>query len=137
VEDALEFFGGIAEEKSLHRYAPGKWSIRETLNHVNDAERVFAFRAMWFARGFAEPLPSFDQNVAAAHALADQMAWREHVEEFRRVRLASIALFRGLPAEAWERSGVASGNRFSVRALAYIISGHLAHHMKILRESYL
>jgi hypothetical protein len=137
LDKALEFFSGISEEKSLHRYAPGKWSIRETLSHVSDAERVFGFRAFWFARGFNEPLPSFDQTVAAAHALADRIAWREHVEEFRRVRLASISLFRGLPAEAWERSGVASGNPFSVRALAYIISGHLTHHIKILRERYL
>jgi hypothetical protein len=126
----------VSEEKSLHRYAPGKWSIRELLNHVTDTERAFAFRALWFARGFDTPLPSYDQNVAAAGALADQVSWAAHVEEFRRVRLATISLFGNLPAEAWTRSGIASDNRFTVRALAYIIPGHFAHHVAVVRERY-
>jgi hypothetical protein len=126
----------ISEEKSLHRYAPDKWSIRQLLNHVTDTERAFAFRALWFARGFDTPLPSYDQNVAAAGALADQVSWAAHVEEFRRVRLATISLFGNLPAEAWTRSGIASDNRFTVRALAYIVPGHFAHHAKVVRERY-
>jgi hypothetical protein len=127
----------ITEENSLHRYAPDKWSIRQLLNHVTDTERAFAFRTLWFARGFDTPLPSYDQNVAAASAAADQVSWAAHVEEFRRVRLATISLFRNLPAEAWTRSGIASDNRFTVRALAYIIPGHFAHHVEVLRERYL
>jgi hypothetical protein len=126
----------ISEEKSLYRYAPGKWSIRELLNHVTDTERAFAFRALWFARGFETPLPSYDQNVASVCALADQVSWAAHVEEFRRVRLATISLFANLPAEAWTRSGIASDNRFTVRALAYIIPGHFAHHVGVVRERY-
>jgi hypothetical protein len=126
----------ISEEKSLHRYAPGKWSIRQVLNHVTDTERAFAFRALWFARGFETPLPSYDQNVSAAGACADQVSWAAHVEEFRRVRLATISLFGNLPAEAWTRSGIASDNRFTVRALAYIIPGHFAHHAGVVRERY-
>jgi hypothetical protein len=126
----------ISEEKSLYRYAPGKWSIREVLNHVTDTERAFAFRALWFARGFDTPLPSYDQNVSAAGARADQVSWAAHVEEFRRVRLATISLFGNLPAEAWTRSGIASDNRFSVRALAYLIPGHFAHHVGVVRERY-
>ncbi len=127
----------ISEEKSLHRYAPNKWSIRQVLNHVTDSERAFAFRALWFARGFDTPLPSYDQNVAASGAEADQVFWAAHVEEFRRVRLATISLFRNMPAEGWTRSGIASDNRFTVRALAYIIAGHFAHHMAVVRERYL
>jgi uncharacterized damage-inducible protein DinB len=126
----------ISEEKSLHRYAPDKWSIRQVLNHVTDTERAFAFRALWFARGFETPLPSYDQTVSAAGARADQVSWAAHVEEFRRVRLATISLFDNLPAEAWTRSGIASDNRFTVRALAYIIAGHFAHHVGVVRERY-
>jgi hypothetical protein len=136
-EGALQMFAGISEEKSLHRYAAGKWSVREVLNHVTDAERVFALRALWFARGFETPLPSFDQNVAVGTAAADKLAWSCHLEEFRRVRLASIALFENMPAEAWLRTGIASDNRFSVRALGFIVAGHLQHHARIVREKYL
>ena len=137
LEESLVFFGGISEERSLYRYAPEKWSIRQVLNHITDTERAFAFRALWFARGFQAPLPSYDQNIAAAGAEADNVSWSAHVEEFRRVRLATISLFRNLPAEAWTRSGIASDNPFTVRALAYIIAGHVAHHVAVLRERYL
>ncbi|MGI9104603.1 MAG: DinB family protein [Terriglobales bacterium] len=137
LEESLQFFAKISEEKSLHRYAPDKWSIRQVLNHVTDTERAFTFRALWFARGFDTPLPSYDQNISAAGAQADAVAWAGHVEEFRRVRLATISLFRNLPAEAWERTGIASDNRFTVRALAFIIPGHVTHHLKIVRERYL
>ena len=136
-ETASLLYSGISEEKSLHRYAPEKWSIRQLLNHVTDTERAFAFRALWFARGFDSPLPGYDQNIAAAGAEADAIAWAAHVEEFRRVRLSTISLFRNMPAAAWARAGIASDNRVSVRAVAYIIAGHLEHHNAILRERYL
>jgi hypothetical protein len=136
-ETSSAFLRGISEEKSLYRYSPDKWSIRQLWNHVNDAERVFAGRALWFARGLESALPSFDQNAAVASAHADSIAWARHIEEFRHVRMASVALFRSLPGEAWKRSGVASGNPVSVRALAYIVAGHTDHHLAILRERYL
>jgi hypothetical protein len=135
--DAQGLFSNISEQKSLHRYAPDKWSIRQVLNHVTDTERAFAFRALWFARGFDTPLPSYDQNIAAAGADADLVSWAAHVEEFRAVRLSTISLFRNMPPEAWTRSGIASGNPFTVRAVAYIIPGHVAHHIALLRERYL
>jgi hypothetical protein len=137
IETTSAFLRGISEEKSLYRYAPDKWSIRQMWKHVNDAERVFAGRALWFARGLEGALPSFDQNVAVASAQADSIAWACHIEEFRHIRLASVDLFRSLPAEAWKRTGVASGNAVSVRALAYIVAGHTDHHVAILRERYL
>jgi hypothetical protein len=137
LEEAIKFFSGISEEKSLYRYAPGKWSIREVLNHVSDTERAFAFRALWFSRGFDTPLPSYDQNISVSGAQSDRIPWTAHVEEFRRVRLSTISLFNNLPAEAWMRTGIASDNRFTVRALGFIVAGHVAHHMKILRERYL
>jgi hypothetical protein len=137
VEDSLQFFSKISEQKSLYRYAPDKWSIRQALNHVTDSERAFAFRALWFARGFESALPSYDQNIAADGAEADQVSWAAHLEEFRCVRLSTVALFRNMPPKGWPRSGIASDNLFTVRALAYITAGHLAHHIRIIRERYL
>jgi DinB superfamily len=137
LDEALAFFGGISEERSLHRYAPDKWSIRESLSHVNDSERAFVMRALWFARGFDTPLPSFDQNIAAAGAEADRLPWAAHVEEFGHVRRASIDFFRNLQPSAWRRRGIASGNPFTVLSLGFIVPGHLTHHIRVLRERYL
>ncbi|HZD92621.1 MAG TPA: DinB family protein, partial [Candidatus Sulfotelmatobacter sp.] len=81
-------------------------------------------------------LPSFDQDMAVPAAKADDLSWAVHIEEFQRIRLATISFFRNLPGEAWMRQGVASGNPFTVRALAYIVAGHLAHHAAVLQEKY-
>ena len=135
--EMLQLLSGISEEQSLHSYAPGKWTIREVLNHINDGERVFSGRAFWFARGFNDPLPSFDQDVAVQMSHANNTSWADLVEEFEIVRLGTLSLLKSLPAEAWDRTGVASDNPVSVRALVYIIAGHVAHHMGVLREKYL
>jgi hypothetical protein len=127
----------FCEQRSLYHYAAGKWSARELLNHVTDTERIFSVRALWFGRGFTEPLASFDQNIAVGGALADRLPWLAHVAEFLQVREATIALFRNMPDEAWSRTGVASGNPVTVRALAFMCAGHATHHFKILRERYL
>src|ERR1051326_961333 len=105
--------------------------------HVNDGERLFLSRAFWFARGFNDALPSFEQDVAVAHAHANDTSWAKLVEEFKTVRAATISFFDTLPAEAWSRSGVASDNPVTVRALAYIMAGHLTHHVNVLSERYL
>jgi hypothetical protein len=135
--ETLALLHGISEEESLRRYAPEKWSIRQVVSHMNDSERVFVFRAFWFARGFDTPLPSFDQNIAVSAAAADERSWGSHVEEFRAVRAATLTFFQNLPAHAWTLSGVASGNLFTVRALAYIVAGHVTHHTNIVRTRYL
>jgi hypothetical protein len=135
--ESLNFFLTISNEKSLHRYAPDKWSIRQVLSHISDTERAFSFRALWFARGFDTPLPSFDQNIAVAGAQADNYTWATHIEDFHRVRLATLSFFVSLPPEAWMRRGIASGNPFTVRSLAFICAGHVTHHTRILRERYL
>lgn len=136
LDETLEFLQGISDEKSLQTYEPGKWTIRELLNHVNDCERLFLYRAFWFARGFQDPLPGFEQDLAVQAAQANQTPWSELVEEFRNVRFGTISFFNNLPAEAWSRRGIASDNPFTVRAVAYIIAGHVAHHTKVLREKY-
>jgi hypothetical protein len=136
LDEILPFLRGITEEKSLYRYAPEKWSIRQMWGHVNDTERVFLMRALWFARKFQTALPSFDQEIAVANANSDEVPWARHVEEFREIRLATISFFRNLPEEAWTRTGTASGNPFSVRACAFIVAGHVTHHAGVLREKY-
>jgi uncharacterized damage-inducible protein DinB len=136
MDATLQFLEGISEEQSLKSYAPGKWTIREVLNHVNDGERLFLSRAFWFGRGFQDPLPSFEQDLAVEAANANQTPWSELVEEFRTVRLSTLSFFKNLPDEAWSRSGVASDNPVTVRAIAYIIAGHVAHHTQVLREKY-
>jgi hypothetical protein len=135
--DTLTLLDGISDEQSLYRYAPGKWSIRDVVAHLSDTERLFVFRAFWFARGFDSPLPSFDQNIAVAAAGADRRSWESIRDEFRSVRGATVTFFQGLPADAWDRRGIASGNPFTVRALAFMAAGHAAHHIRIVRERYL
>jgi hypothetical protein len=135
--DVRDLLRGISDQQSLHRYAPGKWSVREVVSHVSDTERLFVFRALWFARGFDSPLPSFDETVAASAARADERSWRSVAEEFETVRAATTTFFCSLPPDAWSRRGIASDNPFTVRALAYITVGHVTHHMRILRDRYL
>lgn len=135
--ETLPLLESISERKSLDRYQADKWSIREVLGHINDCERLFTLRAFWFARGFDTPLPSFDQDVGVRAAKSDEIAWVQHVNEFRVTRAATIAFFANLPDDAWMRGGIASDSRFTVRALAYVAAGHVAHHRRILEERYL
>jgi DinB family protein len=135
--DVLPLLEDVPESQADYRYAADKWSIREVLAHLNDCERLFVFRAFWFARGLDSPLPSFDQNVAIVGAEASHRSWADHLAEFRAVRAASLAFFDGLTEGAWDRRGIASDNPFTVRALAYITAGHVAHHAAILVERYL
>lgn len=137
LKETMPLLESISDEQSVFRYAADKWSIRQLLNHINDCERVFLGRALWFARGFTEALPGFDQEVAAAGAEADDTPWDRLVEEFKVVRLGTLSFFENLPAEAWLRSGVASDNPVTVNALAYIIAGHTAHHVNVLKDRYL
>ena len=135
--DVPALFERIPEAQADYRYAADKWSIREVLAHVNDCERLFVFRAFWFARGFTGPLPSFDQNVAMTSAGADRRPWAGHIDEFRAVRSATLAFFHNISPESWDRRGIASDNPVTVRALAYITAGHVAHHVALLHERYL
>ena len=135
--EAIAFLRAIPEERSRHRYAADKWSVSDVVAHLNDCERLFAFRAFWFARAFDTALPSFDQDLAARHAGAEDRGFSTHVEEFGSLRASTLDFFSHLPADAWLRRGIASGNPFTVRALAFIAAGHVAHHVRILKERYL
>jgi hypothetical protein len=118
------------------RYAPGKWSVREVFGHINDAERVFGFRAFCFGRGDRNPLPAFDENDYVKMSGADDRRLSELVAEFDRLRQANLTLLATFDAEAWRRVGTASGRPVSVRALAYIMAGHVRHHIEILSSRY-
>ena len=128
---------GIGEERSLRRYAEGKWSIRETIGHIVDGERVFAYRAAAFARGEAQPQPGFDQDDYMKYSGFDAVPLRDLLDTFHAQRRATLTMLRTMPVEAWTRQGTASEAKISVRALVYTIAGHARHHLQILRERYL
>jgi hypothetical protein len=130
-------FSRVPEERGQFSYAPGKWTLNESLLHVVDTERVFSYRALRIARGDTIPLHGFEQDdwVPLSGAKTRQLAGI--VEEFVAVRAATVALFLGLPGESWERRGTASGHVVSVRALAFKCAGHALHHEGIIRERYL
>lgn len=118
------------------RYAPGKWSVKEVLGHLSDSERIFAYRLLRIGRGDTTPLPGFDENAYVPAGGFDDRPLAAILGEFRAVRLSTIALMEGLPPGAWARLGQASEKPISTRALAYIIVGHVVHHMRVLRERY-
>lgn len=125
-------------EKKLHyKYAEGKWTIKETLVHIIDDERIYAYRAMCFARNEQTSLPGFEQDDYALYSGANDRALQNIFEEYEAVRQSTITLFNGLSEEAFLRKGVANNNIASVRALAYHIAGHELHHLNIIREKYL
>lgn len=137
LSDSLAMLCRISEAKSLHRYEPGKWSIKELLGHLIDSERIFTYRALRFARNDHAPLSGFDQDPYVAEANFDRRPWSELVAEFEHLRRSTILFFRGLKPEAEMRFGVANNAPVTVRALGYVIAGHELHHMRILREKYL
>ena len=137
IGDTLALLESISEEKAGHRYAEGKWSIRELVGHVCDAERIFGYRALRFARGDETALPGFDENAYVANARLDERPLASLADELDAVRRATVALFDGLFPEEWIRRGVSNGRPMSVRALAWIIAGHERHHVEILKTRYL
>lgn len=136
--DALDvLLNRVSADRETYRYAEGKWSIREILGHLIDGERVFGYRALCIARGEKQSLPGFDQEEYMTTAPYNHISLEDLLSEFRLVRQSNIAMFRTLDAEAWSRSGTANDNPVSVRALAFIMAGHVRHHMNVLRERYL
>ena len=135
--DMLPLLRGLSEAQGALRYAPGKWSIKQVLGHVIDAERVFAYRALRFGRNDRTPLPGFDENPYAEAAGSDARTVASLVSELESLRRSNISMYAGLPADAWARRGAANDNEVSVRALAFITAGHGRHHIGIIRERYL
>lgn len=136
-EDLVELLSSVPEGLEGHRYAPEKWSIREVVAHVIDAERMFTTRALAFARGDRGPYPSFDENHYATTCGAEGRTLGDLAEEFAALRRSTTIFYRTLPSEAWDRTGVASGKDFNVRSLAWITAGHAVHHGALIRDRYL
>lgn len=134
--ETAALLAGLSEAQAMHRYAPGKWSVKEAMIHVADVERVFAYRALRFARMDTTPLPGFDENEWAPWTGADARPLPAIAAEVAAVRDASIALFRSMTPEATRRGGDANHHFMTVRALAWVIAGHELHHRAVLRERY-
>jgi uncharacterized damage-inducible protein DinB len=135
--ETQRLLAGLSEARALHRYAPGKWSIKEVIGHLADTERVFCYRALRFARADDTALPGFDEKAWVPAGKFDSRSLQALAAELDAVRRATLALFRGLDATALSRRGTANNNAVTVRALAWIIAGHERHHVALLHERYL
>jgi len=135
--ETQNLLAGLSDTQALHRYAPGKWSIKEVVGHLMDSERVFCYRALRFARADEKPLQGFDDKAWVPAGSFDARPLADLAAELDAVRRATIALFRGFDAAALARKGTANNNEVTVRALAWIVAGHERHHVAILRERYL
>lgn len=135
--DALDvLLGRVAPDRETYAYAEGKWSIRQIVGHLIDGERVFGHRAFCIARGETQNQPGFDQDDYMLTAPYNRIDLEDLLSEFRLVRLSNLAMFRTLDDDAWMRIGTANDNQVTVRALAFIMAGHVRHHMGVLRERY-
>lgn len=135
--DFLQLLSGIREEQSMHRYAEGKWSIKELLLHIIDTERIFVNRAVRIARGDKTMLPGYDENTYAANSGADARSFASLVSEYKLQRASTLAFFGGVDELSRTLIGNASGGPISVRALGYMLAGHEIHHQKVIVERYL
>jgi hypothetical protein len=133
----LHELGALSDAQSQYRYAPGKWSVKEVVGHLADTERVFAYRALCFARAETQPLPGFDEEAYVVAARFGTRPFAALLEEYRVVRNATLALFATFNSEALARRGTANDREVSVRAMAAIIAGHEAHHWRLFRDRYL
>jgi hypothetical protein len=133
----MAIYRGISEEKAASRYAPDKWSIKQVLGHLSDAERIFAYRGLAASRSERKPLPGFEQDDYVAAGAFDARSWRDLVDEFAAVRAASISLYGGMSDEMLTRLGHANNADVSARACGFMIAGHERHHIKLLQERYL
>lgn len=133
----VSFLETIPQAKTTFSYAEGKWTIKQVVQHIIDAERVFAYRALCFSRKETQPLPGFDENLYADNATASHREWNDLIEEFRVVRESTNLLFSSFTEEQLNSGGIASGNPNYVLGIGFIIAGHVTHHEKILKERYL
>jgi len=132
----ISFLNSIPESKQDYSYGPGKWTIREMLLHIIDAERIFAYRALCIARKDATSFPSFEENEYAAHSKAANRNWRDLVEEFSHQRRSNELLFSGFDEEQLFTTGTVNGRSIQPHSIGFIMAGHIHHHVRILKERY-
>ncbi len=135
--EVVGFLRSIPEDKLDHAYAPGKWTIRQLVGHLADGERVFQYRAFRFSRADSTPVPGFDENLYVENAPFPNVSMPDLIAEFEDLRRASIHLFGNMTEDAMSRRGSANGDEISVRAIAFILVGHVTHHVDVLRSKYL
>lgn len=135
--DFSDFLQTLPEDQWGYRYAEGKWSIKELVQHVTDTERIFNYRALCIARGEEKPLPGFDENSYAAHSNADRRTKEDLIAELQIVQQATQKLFESFDAVQLAATGVSNNNPIYVEGIGYIIIGHALHHKKVLKEKYL
>ncbi|WP_026713576.1 DinB family protein [Flavobacterium daejeonense] len=133
----IRFVQDIPMDKFDYRYAEGKWTIKEIIQHVIDTERVFAYRALRISRNDKTPLPGFDENDFVLNTNANERHLQSLLTELSIVRQSTLALFKSFSEEQLKRIGIASNNEISVRAIGFIIIGHQKHHQRIFQERYL
>jgi hypothetical protein len=133
----IDFLQNLPADKIDYAYAEGKWTIKEMLQHIIDAERVFCYRALRFARKDPTPLPGFDENLFAANAKADKRKWNDLLEEFKTVRKATEWLFRSFDEQQLNETGISNNASNYVLGFGYISVGHVLHHVKIIKQRYL
>lgn len=131
-----ELLGGLRPGGAVHRYEAGKWSVKQVVGHLADSERIFGMRATCIARGETAELPGFEQDDYVAGGGFDERTVDSLLREFEQLRGANVEMFGGLPEEHWQRTGRANAAPVSVRALAWILAGHMEHHLAVLRERY-
>lgn len=132
-----EFFKNIPAEKATYRYAEGKWNVKEMLQHIIDAERIFAYRALRIARHDKTPLPGFDEKSYAAAASADKRKWENILEEFEAVRKSTDFLVQSFTPDQLKENGITNEEPNTVEALSFLVYGHILHHINVLKERYL
>ncbi len=137
IEETSTLLGGLSEQQAMHRYAPGKWSIKQVVGHLAEAERVFGYRALCFARRDAARLPGWDENAYIANADYDRHPLSTLLADLRAARASTVSLFSGFSEDELVRPGHAGDKHYTVRSVAYITAGHERHHLDILRERYL
>ncbi len=135
-EICLTYFASIPESQSGSRYAPEKWSVKQVVGHITDANLIFLYRLVAIARGETQPLPGFDENAYMERASFDSLSWRAVLEGYRGVAQASAALISGMDPAAWGRVGCAAGTRIASRDLVWVLIGHERHHIRMLKERY-
>jgi uncharacterized damage-inducible protein DinB len=136
MEELERLLSPLSDQAALARYAEGKWSVKEILGHLTDTERIFGYRLLRISRGDVTPMEGYDENAYVPAGRFDRRPLALLLAEFRAVRLSTMAFMEGLPEECWTRRGVANGKSVTARALAYIIIGHVTHHLGVLRDRY-
>jgi hypothetical protein len=137
LDEFVTFLDGVGEDKSAFRYEPKKWSIKEVVGHIIDCERIFGARALAIARRDQTPLPSFDQDVYVAEGKFDDRTLEDLIGEFEHLRRSHLSLFSSFGEDVWLQRGNAGDNEVSVGAIAWIVAGHLIHHVGVVKECYL